>query len=157
MNPCADFSRRRTFIPMSCAARCCQSRSDRTPSIPRSSRNFPEVYTAIRTILPLMSLVLEQFYLRGYNLAISNEFRPAKGVIARADTMHICYCHSPMRYLWDFYQDYLESTAPLTRLLMRSLFRRLRLCSFLLPSGLTTSSPISIRYSSGLDGGGGKK
>ena len=46
--------------------------------------------------LPLMSLVLEQFDLRGYNLAISSEFGPAKGVIARADTMHICYCHSPI-------------------------------------------------------------
>ena len=51
--------------------------------------------------LPLMPLALEQLDLRGYDLVISSESGPAKGVITRADTPHICYCHSPMRYLWD--------------------------------------------------------
>ena len=59
-------------------------------------RSHPIHTTFIQKFLPLMSLVLEQFDLRGYNLAISSEFGPAKGVIARADTMHICYCHSPI-------------------------------------------------------------
>ena len=72
--------------------------------------------------LPLMPLALEQLDLRGYDLVISSESGPAKGVITRADTPHICYCHSPMRYLWDFYQDYLESAGAVTRLLMRPLF-----------------------------------
>lgn len=80
--------------------------------------------------LPLMPLALEQLDLRAYDLVISSESGPAKGVITRADTPHICYCHSPMRYLWDFYQDYLESTGPLTRLLMRPVFHRLRLWDF---------------------------
>lgn len=80
--------------------------------------------------LPLMPLALEQLDLRGYNLVISSESGPAKGVITKADTPHICYCHSPMRYLWDFYQDYLESTSPMTRFLMRPLFHRLRLWDY---------------------------
>lgn len=127
------------------------------PIAPHPYHVHPEISRKCTPLSELFCLLCRWCSSSSYNLAISSEFRPAKGVIARADTMHICYCHSPMRYLWDFYQDYLESTAPLTGLLMRSLFRRLRLCSFLLPSGLTTSSPISIRYSSGLDGGGGKK
>ena len=65
--------------------------------------------------LPLMPLALEQLDLRGYDLVISSESGPAKGVITRADTPHICYCHSPMRYLWDFYQDYLESAGAVKR------------------------------------------
>ena len=80
--------------------------------------------------LPLMSLALEQLDLRGYDLVISSESGPAKGVITRADTPHICYCHSPMLYLWDSYQDYLESTGPVTRFLMRPLFHRLRLWDY---------------------------
>lgn len=59
-------------------------------------QKFPGRVHRYQNYLPLMSLVLEQFDLRGYNLAISSEFGPAKGVIARADTMHICYCHSPI-------------------------------------------------------------
>ena len=80
--------------------------------------------------LPLMPLALEQLDLRGYDLVISSESGPAKGVITRADTPHICYCHSPMRYLWDFYQDYLDSAGSVTRLLMRPLFHRLRLWDY---------------------------
>lgn len=80
--------------------------------------------------LPLMPIALEQLDLRDYDLVISSESGPAKGVIARADTLHICYCHSPMRYLWDFYQDYLESAGTATRLLMRPLFHRLRLWDY---------------------------
>ena len=80
--------------------------------------------------LPLMPLALEQLDLRGSDLVISSESGPAKGVITRADTPHICYCHSPMRYLWDFYQDYLESAGAVTRLLMRPLFHRLRLWDY---------------------------
>lgn len=49
--------------------------------------------------LPLMPLALEQLDLRGYDLVISSESGPAKGVITRAGTPHICYCHSPMRYM----------------------------------------------------------
>lgn len=76
--------------------------------------------------LPLMPLALEQLDLRPYDLVISSESGPAKGVITRADTAHVCYCHSPMRYLWDFYQDYLEDAGRFTRLCMRPFFSSLR-------------------------------
>ena len=76
--------------------------------------------------LPLMPLALEELDLRGYDLVISSESGPAKGVITGPDTLHLCYCHSPMRYLWDHYQDYRESAGWLSRRIMPLAFHRLR-------------------------------
>jgi glycosyltransferase involved in cell wall biosynthesis len=59
-----------------------------------------------RKLLPLYPLALEQFDLRGYDLVISSESGPAKGVLTDSNTCHICYCHSPMRYVWDMYHEY---------------------------------------------------
>jgi glycosyltransferase involved in cell wall biosynthesis len=58
------------------------------------------------SLLPLMPIALEQFDLRGYDLVVSSESGPAKGVITSATTRHVCYCHTPMRYLWDLYPMY---------------------------------------------------
>jgi glycosyltransferase involved in cell wall biosynthesis len=59
-----------------------------------------------RSLLPLMPMALESFDLRGYGLVVSSESGPAKGVITSSATRHICYCHTPMRYLWDLYPAY---------------------------------------------------
>ena len=59
-----------------------------------------------RSLLPLMPMALESLDLRGYDLVVSSESGPAKGVITSSDTRHICYCHTPMRYLWDLYPAY---------------------------------------------------
>ncbi len=59
-----------------------------------------------RHFLFLQPLALEQFDLSGYDLVISSESGPAKGVITSSKTCHICYCHSPMRYIWDMYPEY---------------------------------------------------
>lgn len=59
-----------------------------------------------RLLLPLFPYALEQFDLSNYDLVISQESGPAKGVLTRADALHICYCHTPMRYLWDMYHHY---------------------------------------------------
>jgi glycosyltransferase involved in cell wall biosynthesis len=76
--------------------------------------------------LPLMPLALEQFDLRGYDLVISSESGPAKGVVTGEDTLHLCYCHTPMRYLWNMYHDYRESTGALARAVMTPTFNYLR-------------------------------
>lgn len=70
-----------------------------------------------RSLLPAMPMALEQFDLRGYDLVISSESGPAKGVLVPASARHICYCHTPMRYLWDLYPAYLRewSQGPLRR------------------------------------------
>lgn len=76
--------------------------------------------------LPLMPMALEQLDLRGYDLVISSESGPAKGVLTSAETRHICYCHTPMRYVWDMYHDYIKEQGVLTRAAMRYLTPRLR-------------------------------
>ena len=62
-----------------------------------------------RHFLFLQPLALEQFDLSDYDLVISSESGPAKGVITSSKTCHICYCHSPMRYIWDMYPEYRRS------------------------------------------------
>jgi glycosyltransferase involved in cell wall biosynthesis len=59
-----------------------------------------------RSLLPLMPMALESFDLRGYDLVVSSESGPAKGVIIPSTARHVCYCHTPMRYLWDLYPAY---------------------------------------------------
>ncbi len=61
-----------------------------------------------RSLLPLMPIALENFDLREYDLVISSESGPAKGVLTGSNTRHVCYCHTPMRYLWDLYPAYLH-------------------------------------------------
>ncbi len=61
-----------------------------------------------RSLLPLMPIALEHFDLRDYDLVISSESGPAKGVLTGSNTRHVCYCHTPMRYLWDLYPAYLH-------------------------------------------------
>ena len=56
--------------------------------------------------LSLMPRALEELDLSAYDLVLSSESGPAKGIIARPDATHLCYCHSPMRYIWDHYPQY---------------------------------------------------
>lgn len=65
--------------------------------------------------LAFMPLALEQWDLNAYDLVISSESGPAKGVVTRPDALHVCYCHSPMRYLWDMYSEYLGSAGGFIR------------------------------------------
>jgi glycosyltransferase involved in cell wall biosynthesis len=85
-----------------------------------------------RSLLPLMPMALESFDLRGYNLVVSSESGPAKGVITSSDTRHICYCHTPMRYLWDLYPAYRNewTRSRLKRALMTPLANYLRLWDY---------------------------
>jgi len=61
-------------------------------------------------LMPLFPLALESFNLDKYDLVISSESGPAKGVITSTKTCHVCYCHSPMRYLWDMYFEYQKNS-----------------------------------------------
>ena len=85
-----------------------------------------------RSLLPVMPMALEWLDLRGYDLVISSESGPAKGIITSSNTRHVCYCHSPMRYLWDLYPAYLHdwTRSSLKRGLMAPLTNYLRLWDF---------------------------
>ncbi|MDR2094246.1 MAG: glycosyltransferase [Treponema sp.] len=76
--------------------------------------------------MPLMSGALKEFDLRGYDLVISSESGPAKGVTPDPDAYHICFCHSPMRYLWDMYHEYFRKSGAVTRFFMKRLIPSLQ-------------------------------
>jgi glycosyltransferase involved in cell wall biosynthesis len=85
-----------------------------------------------RSLLPLMPLALESFDLREYDLVISSESGPAKGVITSSSARHVCYCHTPMRYLWDLYPAYRNewTRARWKRAIMTPLSNYLRLWDY---------------------------
>lgn len=61
-----------------------------------------------RYLFSLMPLAMERFNFAEYDLVISSSNAYAHGVLTGTDTKHICYCHSPMRYLWDWAHEYLK-------------------------------------------------
>lgn len=61
-----------------------------------------------RAYLPLMPYAIEQLDVSKYDIVISSSYAVAKGVITHVNQVHICYCHSPMRYAWDLYHQYLQ-------------------------------------------------
>jgi len=91
-----------------------QNRKMRTSFLQR----IPGAKKFHRHLLFLQPFALEQFDLSDYDLVISSESGPAKGVITSSKTCHICYCHSPMRYIWDMYPEYRRGMG----LLVRSVF-----------------------------------
>jgi len=88
--------------------------------------SLPGAQRFYQKYLPFMPLALEQLDLTEYDLIISSESGPAKNVITHPDAVHVCYCHSPMRYVWDMYSLYLADSGWLTRLLMRPLMHYMR-------------------------------
>ncbi len=66
-----------------------------------------------RKFFPLMPMAFESFDLNGYDVVLSSSSSCAKGVITSPDTCHICYCHSPMRYGWEFYYEYAKNMGKL--------------------------------------------
>ncbi len=78
--------------------------------------------------LPLLIYGFEQFDLSSYDVVISSSAALAKGVLSRAETVHISYVHTPMRYAWDLYYEYRTREAKgLTKRLMGPVFHYVRM------------------------------
>lgn len=89
-------------------------------------QRLPRARNWYQRYLPLMPMALEELDLTGYDLVISSESGPAKGVIAPPDALHLCYCHSPARYLWDHYHQYRSTFGRVARMTSPGLFHYLR-------------------------------
>src|SRR5690606_18115225 len=90
-------------------------------------QRLPKATKLYQWYLPLMPLAVEQFDLREFDVVISSSHACAKGVLTRPDAVHICYCHTPIRYAWDMYHDYLHTSGRLQRALARPIMHYLRL------------------------------
>ncbi|HEU0025728.1 MAG TPA: glycosyltransferase [Ktedonobacterales bacterium] len=91
-------------------------------------QRFPMVTRRHQPYLPFYPMAFEQFDLSAYDLIISDSSAFAKGVITRPDALHICYCHTPMRFAWSF-ENYVarERVGGLSRLALAPLMSWLRL------------------------------
>jgi glycosyltransferase involved in cell wall biosynthesis len=78
---------------------------------------IPAARKVHRHFLPFYPLAVEMLDLSGYDLIISSDSGPMKGVLTDPHSTHICYCHSPMRYLWDGYPAYHRSMSPLAQII----------------------------------------
>lgn len=71
-------------------------------------QKLPTVKSNHRKFLQLFPVAIEQFNLKEYELIVSSSSSIAKGVRTTKNQLHICYCHSPMRYAWDLQEQYLD-------------------------------------------------
>lgn len=78
--------------------------------------------------VPFMPLAARLLNLDEYSLIISSESGPIKGIRKPRGTVHVCYCHTPMRYVWDMYEDYYSWAALPVRLCMPPLRNYLKWC-----------------------------
>ena len=88
---------------------------------------LPAAGRLYRQYLPIFPAAIELFDLDRYDLVISSSHCAAKAVICRGDAVHICYCHSPMRYGWDQFDAYFgpAQVGPLKSRLLRPVMARL--------------------------------
>lgn len=94
-------------------------------------QKWPGAKNHHKLLLSFMPKAWEALDLTEYDLVISSCASCCKGVLTRPDAVHICYCHSPIRYVWDLYYDYLDSADAVKRLFMPHLIHNVRQWDYL--------------------------
>lgn len=104
-------------------ARAIEGRSIRTSAL----QWLPSARRHYRQYLPLFPTLVEWFDLDGYDLVISSSHCAVKSVVAPGRAVHVCYCHSPMRYAWDQFEAYfgVEQVGAVRNRVLRPLMARL--------------------------------
>jgi len=78
-------------------------------------QRIPAIDRVYRPLLTLFPYAVESFDMSGYDLVITSDWACIKGVVTDPKTVNICYCHTPMRHIWDLYRTYLSDAAPWQR------------------------------------------
>ncbi|MFN0159543.1 MAG: glycosyltransferase [Bacteroidota bacterium] len=101
---------------------------ERMPITTSFIQHLPFAPSRYRHYLPLFPTAIQRFDLREFDLVISSHHCVAKGVRVHPEALHICYCHTPMRYIWDHYNEYFSSgrAGIFTRMGMQSVVGYLR-------------------------------
>lgn len=82
-------------------------------------QNFPKIKTKYRNYLPLFPLAVEGLNLKGFDLVISSSHCVAKGAKKPKGAFHFCYCYTPMRYIWTFFDQYFGAYPPWKKSIVR--------------------------------------
>lgn len=102
-------------------------------------QKLPLSKTKHRHYLPLMPIAIEQLDVSSYDLVISSSHAVAKGILTGPNQLHICYCHSPIRYAWDMQHQYLREAGITTGLkawLTRYILHKVRLWDYRTANGV---------------------
>lgn len=73
-------------------------------------QNIPFSRNLYRLLLPIFPFAVKSISLKNYDLIISSSHAVIKGIKKDKNAKHICYCHTPMRYAWDLYDDYMKQS-----------------------------------------------
>jgi len=76
---------------------------------------LPAKYKLYRSMLPFYPLMFESLDLRDYDVVISSDSCVTKGILINQNAIHVCYCHSPMRCLWDLHREFREELPAIAR------------------------------------------
>ena len=112
---------------------------------PSFIQRLPFGASKFRAYLPFMPTAVEQFDLSEFDVVLSCSHSVAKGVITSPHTRHLCYCYSPLRYAWDMYHEYMETSwrSRLARLLIPPLLTYMRMWDTLSSQRVDTFIAIS--------------
>jgi len=89
-------------------------------------QHIPGIFKDYRNYLPLFPGAIESFDLSGFDIILSSSHCAAKGARIPAGSLHICYCYTPMRYAWRFFDEYFSSEHPIKRKLIAFFMNRLK-------------------------------
>lgn len=93
-------------------------------------QKWPGAKTHHKFLLSFMPKAWEALDLTDYDLVISSSASCCKGIIVRPDAVHICYCHSPIRYVWDMYHEYYRNAGFVKQLVMPHVIHNVRMWDF---------------------------
>jgi glycosyltransferase involved in cell wall biosynthesis len=94
--------------------------------IPSSLQRLPGATRRHRWLLPFYPAAMESFDLSDYDVILSSHHTAAKGILRTADQVHLCYCHTPMRALWERSFEEVHSLPSFARPLATATLRSLR-------------------------------
>lgn len=101
-------------------------------------QKIPFIKKKYQLFLPIMPFAIEQFDLSEYDVIISSSHAVAKGVLTGPNQLHICYCHSPIRYAWDLQHQYIKESNKgiVLSWIMRYLLHKIRLWDYRTANGV---------------------
>lgn len=98
--------------------------------ITSSLQKIPKFFRRQRFLFPKFPAAIEQFNFDDFDIVISSSNSFAHGIITGPTTLHVCYCYSPTRYLWDWYHEYLDENKigfGLKGLFIRNVLHKIRI------------------------------
>lgn len=110
------------YLPLSDKKRLLKTRKIKVSAL----QYFPGISRNYRFLLPLMPAAIRSFHLKDYDFILSSSHAVAKGFRRDKSIPHICYCHTPMRYAWDLYEDYSNDSHTIKSFFYRLLVKYIR-------------------------------